>query len=91
MEVVIEASLASTNNMELDKDLKKWSRMTKNHTSIPTAAKKELPEQKQTCNNDKSAKPLTRALFIDKPMETTDTEMLKDSQDEDTMEPTEMP
>jgi len=46
MEVVIETLLASTNNMELDKDLKKWSRTTKNDTSMPRAADQELLAQK---------------------------------------------
>jgi len=44
IEVVIEMSLASTTNMDLDEDLKKWSRMNKNKTSMPTATDKELPE-----------------------------------------------
>jgi len=38
-----------------------------------------------------SATPLVRALFIDKPMETMDTEMLEDPQEEDNSTPTEMP
>jgi len=46
MEVVIETLPASTNNMDLDEDLKKWNRTTKNDTGMPTAADKELLEQK---------------------------------------------
>jgi len=92
MEVVlIEMSPASTNNMDLDEDLKKWSRMTKNDTSMPTATDNELPEQMQTCNEAMPAKPPARALFTDKIMEITDTEMLKDSHNADTNKSIETP
>jgi len=46
MEVVVEASLASIQDMEVNEDLKKWARMKPIMTSTADIRKKESPEQK---------------------------------------------
>jgi len=83
MEVVIEMSLASTQDMELDKELKKRSINTKTTTSMSSTEDKESLEQKQTQNDDMSDKPPARALF-NKPTMTMDTEMKDQAHEEDT-------
>jgi len=91
MEVVIEMSLASTTNMELDKDLKKRSRMIQNAMSTAPTADKELLEQKQTRNKTTPAQPSTRALFIDRNIKVMDTEMIKEIQADGTNKSIETP
>jgi len=48
MEVVVEASLVSTQDMEVNEDLKKWERTNPIMMSTADIGKKESPEQKRT-------------------------------------------
>jgi len=47
MEVIIKASLASTQGMEVEEELKKCSQMTPNMTGTMDNGNKESPEQKR--------------------------------------------
>jgi len=65
MEVVVEASPASTQDMEVDEDLKKWARMKTIMTSTTDIAMKESPEQKRIQNAEKTMeKMMVFILFI---------------------------
>jgi len=65
VEVVIKASLASTQEMEIEEDLKKQGQTTPNMTSTMDTDKKESPEQKRIQNTEKQMENTTVwALFI---------------------------
>jgi len=66
MEVVFEASPASTQEMEIEEELKKCRWMMPNTTGTKDIKKKESPEQKRIQNVEKQMENMTvHALFID--------------------------
>jgi len=66
MEVVVEASPASTQDMEVDEDLKKWARTKPLMTSTTDIAMKESPEQKRIRNKEEATETkAVRVLFMD--------------------------